>query len=150
MPWLRPSGNHSSFPPSRSSPGTTPRKSLVPTEGRDPLPSPSVSLYSSGGATSGISGRTQDLMKQILKPPLFSFHPLSLPRGSLPTVTREPNSSSDHLAVTTDSALLPRSSPAPGVPVGSSPLRLRKQTPRVPAGLAEWGGWARPQRTSGL
>ena len=77
-PRLRPSGNQFSFPPSRSSPGTTPRKSLlVPTEGPGPSPSQSVSVYSSSGTTSGISRRTQDLMKQILKPPLFNFHPLS-------------------------------------------------------------------------
>lgn len=49
-----------------------PQKVSSPHRRTGPL---SVSLYSSGGSTSGISGRTQDLMKQILKPPLFSFHP---------------------------------------------------------------------------
>lgn len=43
-------------------------------------------------------------------------------------MSREPNSRSDQLAVTTENAVLPLSSPAPGGPFGSSPLRLRKQT----------------------
>ena len=55
-------------------------------------------------------------------------------------MTQEPNSRSDQLAVTTENALLPRSSPAPGVPFDSSSLRLRKQTP---AGSSEVGSLGR-------
>lgn len=75
--------------------------------------------------------------------------PLSSASQVTPFSGPQPNPHPGLTALTVESALLPQSPPAPGVPCVSSLVRMREQTLLRCGEAGRERGWARPQRTAG-